>query len=75
MNAVEAKWPTEKRFRVVEVFLAVLHGQFIISVVPFKNGPSAATLDSAYGRDLGACQDRVELDSIVQATQVKNRDI
>ncbi|TGO46742.1 hypothetical protein BOTNAR_0568g00030 [Botryotinia narcissicola] len=38
---------------------------FIVSVVPFKDGPSAATLDSAHGRDLGICQDRVELDRIV----------
>ncbi|TGO22676.1 hypothetical protein BPAE_0159g00230 [Botrytis paeoniae] len=125
MNAVEAKWTIEKRFRVVEVFLAVLCfssaylaffftdclmsrwllnytpqativrlltinlinayttswilylsggsgdlrlllpawiciASFIISVVPFKDGPSAATLDSAYGRDLGASNSNEE---------------
>ncbi|TGO77927.1 hypothetical protein BELL_0085g00050 [Botrytis elliptica] len=128
MNAVEAKWTIEKRFRVVEVFLAVLcfssaylaffftdclmsrwllnytpqativrlltinlinayttswilylsggsgdprlllpawiciasHGQFIISVVSFKNRPSAATIDSAYGRDLGTSNSNEE---------------
>ncbi|TGO56986.1 hypothetical protein BCON_0071g00410 [Botryotinia convoluta] len=57
MNALEAKWTIEKRFRVVEVFLAVL---FIISVVPFKDGPSAATHDSAYGRGLGASNSNEE---------------